>query len=65
MKKEKITAILNFAAAFCCYVSAILSFIDENNTMAVMYLPLGSLWLSLACSSLTKLKDGNDEKKDR
>lgn len=59
-KTNKIVSILNYFASVCFYVCAILNFTKKDNSMAVIYLCLGSTFLCLG-NCLNKDKD-NDKK---
>lgn len=64
MKKEKITAVLFYFASVFFYVAAIVGFI-RGNSMAIVWLCLGSAMLCLGSICLNKLgKSPKNEKEN-
>lgn len=62
MKKHKITATLYYVAAILSYISAIINFAGGNsNSMAVIWICLGSTFLCLGISYSKKSKENNDK----
>lgn len=65
MKKYKNLSILNYFLAVLFYVLTIITFIGENeNSMRVMWLCLGSAFLCLGSVFLNKSKENNDDSND-
>ena len=66
MKKDKISATLCYVAAILYYISAIISFSDgNNNSMAVVWICLGSTFLCLGLSYSKKSKENKNKDKDK
>ena len=66
MKKDKISATLYYVAAILYYISAIISFSDgNNNSMAVVWICLGSTFLCLGLSYSKKSKENKNKDKDK
>ena len=66
MKKETKKSILFYAASALLYMASLISFISGNdNSMAVVWLCLGSSFLCLGtthlCLGLSRKKKGNDK----
>ena len=62
MKKDKISATLYYVAAILFYISAIINFAGENsNSMAVIWICLGSTFLCLGLSYSKKSKENKDK----
>lgn len=63
MKKEKIVSILNYLTAVCFYITAIFGYANDNS-MATLWLCLGSVWLCLGSYWLMKGKKNGKEDKN-
>ena len=59
MRKEKIS-ILNFIAALCFYIAAIIYFIDNDTSIGVIFSCLGSI--NLCIGAVNKRKSEPDKK---
>ena len=59
-KNNRIVSVLNFLAAFCFYICAIINFTNGSG-MGALYLCLGSAFLCLGSVWLNKDKDEKDE----
>lgn len=57
--KNKKVPVLNYFASVCFYICAIMNFVNKDNSMAVVYLCLGSTFLCLGSTYLNKDKDSN------
>ena len=63
MRKNKITSTLFYVSAVLFYLAAIINFVSGNhNSMAVMWLFLGSTFLCLGAVYSKKSKENNDNK---
>lgn len=62
MKKEKWVSIFNYITAVCFYIAAIIGYANDNS-MATVWLCLGSVWLCLG--SATFVKSNKDKKEDQ
>lgn len=64
MKKEKTIVVLNYLTAVCFYIAAIIGYVNDNS-MATVWLCLGSAWLCIGSLTLNKFKnkDKNDNEK--
>lgn len=60
MKKEKWISVLNYITAVCFYIAAIIGY-TNNDSMATVWLCLGSVWLCLGSYWLTKGKKNGKE----
>lgn len=62
MKKEKWVSILNYITAVCFYIAAIIGYANDNS-IATVWLCLGSVWLCLGSATLGK--SNKDKKEDQ
>lgn len=53
MKKEKWVSVLNYITVVCFYIAAIIGYANDNS-MATVWLCLGSVWLCLGSATLVK-----------
>lgn len=60
---KKIVSILNYLTAVCFYIAAILGYANDNS-MATVWLCLGSVWLCLGSYWLMKSKKSNKADQD-
>lgn len=60
MKKEKWISVLNYITAVCFYIAAIIGYTNKDS-MATVWLCIGSVWLCLGSYWLTKGKKNGKE----
>jgi hypothetical protein len=61
--KQKSAIYLNFVSAALWYIAAAIGYFN-NNSMATVWLCLGSMWLCFGAVALKKSKTTNEENKD-